>query len=50
MEIIKTLLSKTCFFVIQTSFENDFIVQESSCRTSGHLMRGTPPDVTNVSD
>ena len=50
MEVIKKIQSKTCYFVIQTSFENEFVVQESSCGTSGHLMRKPLENVDTYSD
>ena len=50
MEVIKTLLSKTCFFVLKTTFDNDYVAQESGSGTSGHLMRWTPPNTTTFND
>ncbi|MDO6597609.1 hypothetical protein Q4512_11845 [Oceanihabitans sp. 2_MG-2023] len=50
MEIIKTLTSKTCYFVIKTTFGPDFVAQESGSGTSGHLMRWTPPNTTTYND
>ncbi|AOW19788.1 hypothetical protein [Urechidicola croceus] len=44
MEITKTLLTKTCHFIIQTTFGNDLVAQESGSGTSGHLLRYPPPN------
>lgn len=43
MELLKTILSKTCVFIIKTSFRNSLIAQEWGSGQSGHLMRLSKP-------
>jgi len=44
MELIKTVLSKTCVFVIETSWENSYVAQEWGSGESGHLMKWGRPE------
>lgn len=50
MEVIKTIVSKTCYFVVKTAFEKNYLAQESGSGRSGHLMRWTPPNETTFND
>lgn len=50
MEIIEKITTKTCFFVIKTTFKDQYIAQEKGSGRSGHLLRATPPNETTFND
>lgn len=50
MKIIENIIKKTCSYVIKTTFDKNYLAQESGSGTSGHLMRYTPPNTTTFND
>lgn len=44
MEIIKSITSKTSYFIVQTTYPDNYLVQEWGSGLSGHLMRYKPGD------
>lgn len=39
MDVLNNIISKTCFFIVKTTFGEDYLTQEHNWGTSGHLLR-----------